>query len=162
MKRVPMPAARVSLARATTLRRLPVTPRKKEGRQPAQRPAKPSKPAGWGQDTRETVQRRSGGVCEVAAVGCLGRATNLHHRLPTRMGGSRNPALRTAANALHVCGMGNASGCHRFVDECSKIAELAGWKLHAGADPLTEPVRYRCRSLVWLLEDGRMVGEVQP
>jgi hypothetical protein len=75
------------------------------------------------------------------------------------MGGNRNPALRTAANALAVCGQGNASGCHRFLDENSKIAEKAGWKLKAGSDPVTEPVRYRCRNLVWLCEDGRIVGE---
>ncbi len=76
------------------------------------------------------------------------------------MGGSRNPALWTACNALAVCGHGNASGCHQFADENSRIAALAGWKLHAGSDPAAVPVMYRCRRLVWLAESGALVGEV--
>jgi hypothetical protein len=75
------------------------------------------------------------------------------------MGGNRNPALRTAANALAVCGQGNASGCHQFLDRHSRLAAVAGWKLHAGADPSVEPVRYRCKFWAWLTEDGRIVGE---
>lgn len=150
---------RVALARgATPLRRTPVT-RRRQARQAAQEPRPARKVTAWTADTRETVKARSGGRCEIGAVGCLGTASNIHHRLPTRMGGSSNPALGTAANALHVCGMGNASGCHRFVDEFSTIAEWAGWKLPAGSDPASVPVRYRCRTWRWLTEDGKTVGE---
>jgi hypothetical protein len=147
MQRQPMPPRRVALARTVKLTR-----------QPAQAARKRPKPAGWSADTRAIVRARSGGICEVGAVGCLITATNLHHRLPLRMGGNRNPALRTAANALAVCGQGNASGCHQFLDRHSRLAAVAGWKLHAGADPTVEPVRYRCRDLVWLTEQGGIVG----
>lgn len=154
MNRSPMPSRRVQFARTVSLPRCkPLTSKPRQGK-----PTR-AKRGAWTGDTRAAVQARSGGRCEIGAIGCLGTATNLHHRLPLRMGGSRNPALRTAANALHVCGHGNTSGCHRFLDEASEIAEVAGWKIHAGADPASVPVRYRCKSWVWLLEDGRMVGE---
>ena len=162
MNRSPMPPRRAALARGPVrlTRAVPLSRGTGTPRQPAQRRQGRPNTAGWPQDTRDRVSSRSRGVCEIGAAGCTGRATNVHHRLPLRMGGSRNPVLRTPANALHVCGDGNTSGCHRFVDDFPRIAGLAGWKLPAGSDPAAVPVRYRCRSLVWLTEDGDVVGEV--
>ena len=159
----------VGLARTTTLSRQAF---RRATRQPSARTAaarqapseprgatKKPRPTGWTQDVRAAVQARSQGRCEIQSPDCLGPATNVHHRLPLRMGGSSNPAVRTAANGLNVCGHGNTSGCHRWLDHNAAEAGDAGWKLRAGSDPAAEPVIIAGRGLTWLTDDGRYVGE---
>lgn len=52
----------------------------------------------------EMVRERSGGMCER----CLVRpATEIHHRRFLSRGGKHN-----VANLIHLCGHGNADGCH--------------------------------------------------
>lgn len=58
----------------------------------------------WPKRVRREVEERSGRVCE----GCGQRhGENLHHRKYKSRGGAD-----TLANALLLCGFGNASGCH--------------------------------------------------
>jgi hypothetical protein len=98
------------------------------------------------------VAARSGGRCEAGIDGCYGTATNIHHR-QRRAGGNH-----TAANLMHLCGSGT-TGCHGWITEHPALSRAAGWIVSFAGDPASDPVRYRCRSLVWLTEDGRMVGE---
>jgi hypothetical protein len=94
-------------------------------------------------------------MCEAAVLGvCLGRATNQHHRLPRRMGGTSNPAINTACNLLDLCGSAT-TGCHGFLESHrSEARDCYGWLLRAGADPATTPAVVRGR-LVRLTGDGR-------
>lgn len=50
------------------------------------------------------VEARSGGTCEVCHVM---PANDIHHRRYLSRGGMHN-----IANLIHLCGHGNASGCH--------------------------------------------------
>lgn len=51
---------------------------------------------------RTEVEERSGGLCEVRADGCTGRATHKHHRLRRSQGGQH-----IAENIVEAC-----SHCH--------------------------------------------------
>jgi hypothetical protein len=79
-------------------------------------------------DAREAVRVRSLGCCE----GC-GRkpATDYAHRVGKGQGGGWS-----AGNALHLCGPGNAGGCHGIG---RKTAEALGWIIRGRRDPLTVP-----------------------
>jgi len=172
VNRSPMPPRRTALARGpvklsrTALaRRRSARPNRQQSdltsghRQPAQRPQGGRTGSGWPKETRDAVQRRSGGRCEVGLLGtCTGQAANLHHRLPRRMGGTSNPAASTACNALHLCGSGT-TGCHGWIEAHRAEALGRGWLLHAGQDPAVEPATIRGRFPVWLTEAGRYVGE---
>jgi 5-methylcytosine-specific restriction protein A len=88
---------------------------------------------------RALVEARSEGVCE----GCgNGRATEIHHRRPRGMGGSRRPATAKASNALHFCG-----DCHRYAESNREIAVARGWIVLQSEDPASVPVTYRGHSL---------------
>lgn len=56
------------------------------------------------------------------------------------MGGTRNPLIHSPANLLDVCGSGNTSGCHGYVESNRVQAVACGWLLPAGGDPLSVPV----------------------
>ena len=80
-----------------------------------------------------SVAGRSGGVCE----GCgMAPATNMHHR-KFRSAGGRD----TAANLLHLCGMGNTSGCHGIAHGALKMQN--GWSVAPWNDPALVPVFHR-------------------
>ena len=105
-------------------------------------------------DVRDVVAARSKGRCEVRLDGCLGDATNVHHRQ------RRGEGVHTAANLLHLCGSGT-TGCHGWITEHPAASRDAGWMVSAWADPAAEPVIIAGRGLVWLTEDGKYVGEVR-
>lgn len=135
---------RVALARgATPLRRTPLKRGTAAPRAAYEKPGSGRTAAGRAPSTGQLVSSRSRGRCEIGAVGCHGTATDLHRR--------NTDAPDTAANLLHTC-----EPCRTLANDHPAIARLAGW---TAADPLCEPVRYRCRELRWLLEDGRTVGE---
>ena len=70
--------------------------------------------------TKEAVWTRSRGFCEVAAIGCYGPGTQLHHRLMRSQGGRHD-----AGNLLHVCAM-----CHDYIHAHPTYAYERGWLLH--------------------------------
>lgn len=88
------------------------------------------------------VKERSGGVCE----GCGQRpATQIHHRKFRARGGGHQ-----VSNLLHLCGSGNAAGCHGLAH--SAYPPL-GWTIPSGvAVPAHEPVLYRGERV--LLDDA--------
>lgn len=121
--------------------------------QPVQRPRKPR----VAPEVRDAVLARSRGRCEVGVTTpCQARGrrldspegTNQHHRNPGRMGGTKRAGANEAPNLLQVCGSGNTSGCHGWIENNRDAARDAGWLLRDGQDPAIEPVR------LW---DGRRV-----
>lgn len=96
--------------------------------------------------TRRMVALRSDDVCE----GCgKATATNVHHRQYLSRGGSHS-----LENLLHLCGMGNAGGCHG-VAHSGEGAEM-GWSVASWQDPRDVPVLYR-GTLRWLTKWGSAV-----
>ena len=76
------------------------------------------------------LKKRSMGVCE----GCgLAQATEAHHRQFRSRGG---PEI--LANALHLCGWGNHTGCHGVAH--TAVGEARGWAVRSGFDVLLVPV----------------------
>lgn len=73
--------------------------------------------------------RSQGGRCEV----CGRPGTNVHHRM--RQGRPWNPA-----NLLRVCGAGNASGCHGWIETNPLHALALGLIVHRQLDEHTTPV----------------------
>lgn len=73
---------------------------------------------------RALITRRDDGMC------CLcGRpATNIHHRTPRGAGGSKARLwVDQPANALSLCGQGNVSGCHGWIESHRAEAVERGW-----------------------------------
>ena len=78
---------------------------------------------------RAIIRKRSGGICE--ACGKV-PAAQVHHRLYKSRGGRGN-----VANGLHVCGFGNAGGCHGIAHTAK--GEQQGWSIRSGGDPVSMP-----------------------
>jgi 5-methylcytosine-specific restriction endonuclease McrA len=85
-----------------------------------------------GPDTqvRLFVLARSGHLCERCKASR--DFLQLHHRLPRRAGGTRNPLSNDPSNLAVLCWR-----CHRDVESNRSAAYQAGWLLHAGDDPRT-------------------------
>lgn len=121
--------------------------------QPVRRPSAPRVAS----DVREAVLARSRSRCEVGVTdACRARrrrldspeGTNQHHRHPGGMGGSKRAAIHAAAGLLQVCGQGNTSGCHGWIENNRTEAKARGWLVPSGSDPAEVPVE------LW---DGRRV-----
>lgn len=100
---------------------------------------KPKQPKRIPAKNRRLIELRSGGVCE----SCGDRpASDVHHRQYLSRGGSHD-----VHNLVHLCGFGNASGCHGR-------AHTNGWQegLSIGRGYRSEliPLLYRG---VWVIPD---------
>ncbi len=103
----------------------------------------------------ELILARSEGACEIMAACCTHTATDLHHRRPRGMGGSKADDTNTAANALAAC-----RPCHMWV-EAHREWSLDNGFLLGQRSSLDVPVWWRCnrnnagsKVLVYLLKDG--------
>ena len=87
---------------------------------------------GFPRRVRDLAAHRSGLMCE----GCGGGGPlELHHRkYRSRLGAD------TVENCLALCGRGNVSGCHGAA-HAGRAAEVSGWSIRTGGDPLMIPVR---------------------
>lgn len=109
-------------------------------------------------EVRDAVRVRSGGRCEAGVlVDCRRRGRTLdapgvggnqHHRRPGQMGGDKAAGTHEASNLLDVCGAGNTSGCHGWIESNRHAAYALGLLVRRGEDPAATPVR------LW---DGRRV-----
>ena len=97
---------------------------------------------------RARVMARCGGFCEIRAVGCWDEASQIHHRRPRGMGGSRSPVTGSASNAAACC-----VPCHAWVESHRELAMDRGWIVRQGAVPAEVPV-YRYRRWVLLDDEG--------
>lgn len=100
---------------------------------------------------RSALAARSGGLCEVQAPGCDGRAVDPSHRKTTGMGGRKGAAAvahHVLSNLLHVC-----RGCHEGAIHARPAdAFWRGWMLRQHEDPRAVPCLYRG---VWVLLDDQ-------
>ena len=89
-------------------------------------------------DAKKAVRARSGGYCEARIEGvCEIQATNVHHIAGRGFDGCHDPAL-----LLHVCGQGNVSGCHGYIEAHGGFDGFAQRHGHAlpWGRPRTEPI----------------------
>lgn len=95
---------------------------------------------------RDIVIVRARGYCERCGYG--NTATQIHHRRPRAMGGSKRHDTNTASNLGLLC-----VACHRTVEADRAQAYEDGWLVHQGHSPSAVPV---CRRgvFVWLNDDG--------
>lgn len=96
---------------------------------------------------RRLVLARCAGACEWC--GMVGRL-ELHHRLYRSRGGTGD-----AGNAVALCGLGNAGGCHGRAH--SRAGEVAGFSVGSGLSPFAVPVRLYRFGLALLDEGGRVL-----
>lgn len=83
-----------------------------------------------------TVVLERDGCC----VGCGSRwQLTIQHRRARGMGGSKDPATRSTANGLVLCGSGT-TGCHGWAEVNPVSAAFLGWRVPQHADPATTPV----------------------
>ena len=107
-------------------------------------------------DAARLVLGRSRGICERCAER---NATDIHHRRPRGMGGTRHPEIHSPANLLHLC-----ADCHRWVESNSRAAYEFGWKVpHNTLDPVEVPVKRR-HVWVYLTREAtvEMIEQHQP
>lgn len=81
--------------------------------------------------TREEVFARANYRCE-RCHGPLGPWSSIHHRLPRRSGGTRNPLINHPQNLTALC-----VDCHLDIESHRLEAYETGWLVHAGIDPRT-------------------------
>lgn len=93
------------------------------------------RPTGPTQETRQLVLSRARYTCEICGAS---NASNIHHRRPRGLGGTRDPEINSPANLLAVCGSGT-TGCHGQVEAYRKIAYELGWLVRWGQDPVWVP-----------------------
>lgn len=98
------------------------------------------------------LKRRSKGLCE----GCgLNEATEAHHRQYKSRGGSG-----LLSNALHLCGFGNAGGCHAAAH--GLIGEQRGWSVRSRFDPAIVPVFRFFDGTWWRNHEGKEPEKLNP
>lgn len=97
---------------------------------------------------RARCYERAMGRCEVCGRLLPPVGFNLHHRQGRGMGGSK--VETTCADGLVVCGMGNYSGCHAYIEAHRRWAEDRGYRVprNGGQRPIDAPVLVRGE---WLL-----------
>jgi 5-methylcytosine-specific restriction protein A len=91
------------------------------------------------------VQERSSGCCERCGNDW---ATQLHHRRPRGMGGTKREGSNTASALLHLC-----QRCHAYIESHRWQALTLGWLVLQDGDPVATPVRTR-HGVVMLTDDG--------
>lgn len=98
---------------------------------------------------RDAVYMRDNGRC--VRCGAFG-LTNIHHRTPRGMGGTKDKASISLANLLTLCGHGTA-GCHGYIESHRAEAVENGYIVLRGTDPATVPVK-TLRGEQWFTNDG--------
>lgn len=104
--------------------------------------------------TRALVEERAKGLCEV----CGGRVdmAQIHHRKPRGMGGTKNPASRSAANALFV-----HFRCHEWIERNRTEAYQMGYLVHQQEASDSKPVLLPNGWFV-LMDDGTLLPSCEP
>lgn len=90
------------------------------------------------------VVRERDGLCFV----CNGRGTQIHHRLPRKMGGSSHHYINEPANLLLVCG-----DCHRDIESSRHKAMGRGLLVPGNRKPDTWPI-WHGYTQTWVRHDN--------
>lgn len=86
-------------------------------------------------EIRIAVLHRARYLCEVCG---LGAASNLHHRKPRGMGGTRDDMINSPANLLGICGSGT-TGCHGKIESYRRQSYDLGWLVRRWREPSEVP-----------------------
>lgn len=150
MKRTAL-ARRTPLVARTPLRRTALSPASPKHTRTVSRP---KRAVGIPAKVRAALRLRSGGMCEIAAPGCDGRAVDASHRISVKMGGRRG----AAAARHHVLSglMAACRGCHSLIHSQPAHAYWKGWALREHEIPSEVPVLRRGH-WVLLLDDGSVL-----
>jgi 5-methylcytosine-specific restriction protein A len=107
---------------------------------------------GFAPAVRDLIAARSNGLCEIRWECDGDPATQIHHRRPRGMGGSKRESTNLASNGIHAC-----TACHLFAELKRNLARECGWLVPQAEDcPEAVPVLInRRRSL--LEDDGTVV-----
>jgi hypothetical protein len=98
-------------------------------------------------DARDCVKARSGGWCEAC-----GRNPVHDYQHRKARAHCTKAELWDVANALHVCGFGNLSGCHGDIHGEPVWAKDRGYTVESHQDPASTPVLRRGE---WVLLDSQ-------
>ncbi len=101
---------------------------------------------------RATVHTRDAGKCARCGRSVLNYPSSVHHRLPRRMGGTRDIRSYDPRNLVLVCGTGT-TGCHEEIESNRTVAYDTGWLLRS-FDGLDDPLLTLDGRRVYLTEDG--------
>jgi hypothetical protein len=101
---------------------------------------------------RALVLARDGHHCARCGRSVLNYPSSLHHRLPRRMGGTRDPRINDPRNLIRLCGTGT-SGCHEFVESHRDLSRATGWLLPS-LDELASPLITVYGTRIVLTADG--------
>lgn len=103
---------------------------------------------------RAAILEAAGWACVGCGHGGNGATLNMQHRRARGMGGSADTSLGEAPNGVALCGSGT-TGCHGWAEAHPVQAELLGWRLGPGQDPVGSPWWHRSYGWVaWMLDDG--------
>lgn len=98
---------------------------------------------------KEAVDKRSANKCERCGLPVRGKG-QYHHRRPRGMGGSKNPAVGSAANCLYL-----HPNCHAFIESYRQKALRSGYLVMQHQAPEDIPVK-RWDGWVLLGQDGSL------
>lgn len=105
---------------------------------------------------KRPLVERSGGYCELRIQGvCIGRATDVAHRIGEGMGGRHGAAAEEndrLSVVLHAC-----RPCHDETHQRPAHARSLGWMLLRGSNSLMEPVYYAGRGWRYLDDAGQVL-----
>lgn len=87
---------------------------------------------------RAEVVERDGYCCRRCGVSVIGIRSSVHHRLPRRMGGTKDPRSNDPRNLVLLCGSG-VEGCHGYIEAHRAIALHQGWLIRS-YDDLDRPM----------------------
>lgn len=99
----------------------------------------------WDKAKRIVVDRDS-----MLCVRCKKEATDVHHRLPRKMGGTRNEKIAYGlANLISLC-----RDCHNWVHANPFAAHQLGYLLKTGEDPEVIPIQLGYGMELKICSDG--------
>lgn len=99
------------------------------------------------------VDDRDGGQCIRCGVYLFGLPWSRHHRLPRRMGGTRDVRSYDPRNLVTVCGSGSSPHCHNAIESNRSLAYDTGWLIRS-YDELDLPLITLDGRAVYLKADG--------
>lgn len=95
------------------------------------------------QEQKMVVLTRSRSMCERCGVTLYNRPSDIHHRHPRKMGGTKAEWINQPANLVHLCSDDPRTGyvgCHTFIERNREEAKDTGW-LVSHREPVDVPVK---------------------
>jgi 5-methylcytosine-specific restriction protein A len=106
----------------------------------------------FSEDVRKIIRERAKDRCELC--GSLALYSQIHHRRPRGMGGSKDPLAGSAANGILV-----HPACHARIESDRLKSYENGWLVKQEQDPSHVPIK-RYFGWVMLATDGSMIPTV--